>query len=70
MTWQRDDNLMSPGNLAIVAECLMFCEDTQTLGQIREIYPADVLGAAAKQLDRVSFGRIRRWTIELNQKTA
>ena len=70
MTFRRDDDLMSPGNLAIVGECLTFCEDTQTLQLIREIYPADVLGAAAKQLDRVSFGRIRRWTIELNQKTA
>lgn len=70
MKFERDDNLMSPGNLAIVTEYLSLCEDAQTLEILRSTYPADVLKAAARQLDRVTFDRIKFWTLELNRRAA
>ena len=70
MTFERDDDLMSDGNLTIVCEFLSLCEDASTLQILRETYPADVLRSASRLLDRVSFQRIRHWTLELNQKAA
>ncbi len=63
----RDDNLLSPENLKIVAEFLEQSEDALTLQLLREIYPADVLRAASKQLPPEVFDRIKIWTIELNR---
>lgn len=65
--FDRDDDLLSPGNLEGIASFLQLCPDPVTLQILRTIYPSEALTAAARvlrQQDAEAFDRIKQWRQE------
>jgi hypothetical protein len=63
----RDDDLLSPGNLDGIASFLQLCPDPVTLQLLRKVYPPEALTAAARvlrQQDAEAFDRIKQWRQE------
>lgn len=63
----RDDDLLSPGNLDEIASFLQLCLDPVTLQLLRKVYPPEALTAAARvlrQKDAEAFDRIKQWRQE------
>jgi len=57
------DEWLTPENLASIAEDLEFCEDAETLEQLRGCYPAYALKAASNLLKPQKRKQIRLWVI-------
>lgn len=57
---------IAPLNLAYLAECLQYCENSEMLADLRAIAPAEALREATKRLSAKRREQIKQWVLALN----